>query len=115
MTSIKKLLGIAEEYEHFDADIIIHINAVLDTLRQMGIGPPEGFMIKDNTAVWTDFVPDDYPELHLLKTFVYLKVKLIFDSSTFGSPYIEALNNMLKEIEWRLYVSAEAQQGDITT
>ncbi len=32
LTSIKKLLGIAEEYEHFDADLIMHINSVFSIL-----------------------------------------------------------------------------------
>ena len=29
LTSIKKMLGITEEYEHFDQDLIIHINSLL--------------------------------------------------------------------------------------
>lgn len=29
LTSVKKLLGIDESYEHFDADIIMHINSAL--------------------------------------------------------------------------------------
>ena len=40
LTSIKKLLGIDESYTHFDVDIIMHINSVFMTLRQLGVGPP---------------------------------------------------------------------------
>ena len=58
LTSIKKLLGITEEYEHFDQDIIIHINTALMILTQLGVGPSEGFFIKDNYALWSDFIPD---------------------------------------------------------
>ena len=47
LTSIKKLLGIAEEYEHFDADLIMHINSVFMILTQLGVGPSEGFRITD--------------------------------------------------------------------
>lgn len=108
------MLGIAEDYEHFDTDIIIHINSVLAILKQMGVGPPEGFTIKDDTAVWSDFISEDYPEFSNVKTYVYLKVKLIFDSSNFGSPYLEAIGNMIKELEWRLHVAAESQDS-ITT
>ena len=39
LTSIKKLLGITEDYEQFDTDIIIHINSVFMILTQIGVGP----------------------------------------------------------------------------
>ena len=111
LTSIKKLLGIAEEYTHFDADIIIHINTVFSILKQMGVGPSEGFMIKDDLAVWSDFIPEGFTELESVKTYIYLKVKLIFDSSTFGTPYLEAIGNMIKELEWRLIAAAESHDS----
>ena len=56
LTSIKKLLGITEDYENFDADIIMHINSVFMTLRQIGVGPEEGFFIEDKSATWADFM-----------------------------------------------------------
>ena len=56
LTSIKKLLGITEEYDQFDPDIIMHINSVFMVLTQLGVGPAEGFSIEDDTAVWTDFI-----------------------------------------------------------
>ena len=59
LTSIKKLLGIAEEYEHFDADLIMHINSVFSILTQLGVGPPKGFMIEDKNATWKDFISDE--------------------------------------------------------
>lgn len=42
LTSVKKLLGIAEECTDFDADIIMYINMALFALVQMGVGPGEG-------------------------------------------------------------------------
>ena len=59
LTSIKKLLGIAEEYEHFDADLIMHINSVFSILTQLGVGPSKGFMIEDKNATWKDFISDE--------------------------------------------------------
>ena len=59
LTSIKKLLGIAEEYEHFDADLIMHINSVFSILTQLGVGPSKGFMIEDKSATWKDFISDE--------------------------------------------------------
>lgn len=98
LTSIKKLLGITEEYEHFDADIILNINTVLNILTQMGVGPAEGFQIEDKTAVWSDFI--DNKRLNMVKTYVYLKVRLIFDPPS--GTATEAINNQLKELEWRM-------------
>ena len=55
LTSVKKSLGISEEYEHFDADIIMHINTVFTILNQLGVGPKEGFCIADKSSTWDEF------------------------------------------------------------
>ena len=107
LTSIKKLLGIAEEYEHFDEDIIIHINSVLMILTQLGVGPSEGFRIEDETATWNDFIPDDV-RLDSVKSYMHLKVKLLFDPPL-SSAAIDSMNRMISEFEWRLNVAAESQ------
>ena len=106
LTSIKKLLGISEEYEQFDADLIIHINSVLMVLRQLGVGPENGFSIKDDSAIWADFISDDVT-LEAVKSFVYLKVKLLFDPPL-SSAVIESMNRQISEFEWRLNVAAES-------
>ena len=112
LTSIKKLLGIAEEYEHFDADLIMHINSVFSILTQLGVGPSEGFMIEDSTASWNDFIPWSKDNKHALllqavKSYVYLKVKLLFDPPT-SSAVMDSTNKMLSELEWRLNIAAES-------
>ena len=101
LTSIKKLLGIGEDYEEFDQDIIIHINTVLVALTQMGIGPEEGFVISDHTALWSDFIPDNMVKVENVKTYVYLKVKMIFDPPA-SSTVADAINRNASELEWRL-------------
>ena len=68
LTSIKKLLGIAADYTHFDTDVIIHINSAFDVLNQLGVGPSEGFKIKDKSEVWTDFI-EDTTKLESVKTY----------------------------------------------
>lgn len=100
LTSIKKLLGIAEEYTQFDTDIIIHINTVFMTLQQLGIGPEEGFSIIDSEAVWTDFMENSIL-LNSVKTYIYLKVKLLFDPPL-SSSTIECFNKVIAELEWRM-------------
>ena len=108
LTSIKKLLGITEEYDQFDPDIIMHINSVFMILTQLGVGPAEGFSIEDDTAVWTDFI-QDIKKLESVKTYIYLKVKLAFDPPL-SSSVIESMNRLINELEWRLNVAAESTE-----
>jgi hypothetical protein len=100
------LLGIAEEYEHFDMDLIMHINSVFMILTQMGVGPAEGFVIEDETATWSDFEPN-LIKIESVKTYIYLKVRLIFDPPASGT-VTESMNRMISELEWRLNVAAES-------
>jgi hypothetical protein len=106
LTSTKKILGISEAYEAFDLDIITHINSTFSIVNQFGVGPDGGFSITDKTATWSDFdVPDD--QLGLLKTYFYLKVRVLFDPP--GTSYlIEAMNKQIEEHEHRLCNFREA-------
>jgi hypothetical protein len=100
LTSTKKILGLDESYTPFDQDIITHINAAFSTLDQLGVGPDGGFSIEDSEAVWADFfVPSN--QLHAVKTYVYLKVRILFDPPA-TSFHLSAMNEQLKEYEWRL-------------
>ena len=108
LTSIKKLLGIEEDYEQFDADIIIHINTVFRLLKRMGVGPTTGFKIEDSESTWSEFLDDDTEEsLDDVKTYIYLKVKMIFDPPT-NSAHMEAIKENIKELEWTLHFEADA-------
>ena len=106
LTSIKKLLGITEEYEHFDADIIMHINSVLMVLNQLGVGPREGFRIEDKTSNWTDFLGDSIL-LESVKTYIYMRVRLLFDSTTLSGTVIESMKQTISELEWRLNAAVD--------
>ena len=105
LTSIKKLLGVAEDYVEFDEDIMTHINSVFLNLTQLGVGPEEGFMIEDNTAEWEDFISNSV-QLQAVKTYVYLKVKLLFDPPL-SSSVTESINRMIAELEWRLNAAVD--------
>lgn len=106
LTSIKKLLGIEESYEHFDPDIIMHINSVLAILIQLGVGPSGGFSISDKSSTWGDFLGSDATNLDGVKTYVYIKVRLIFDPPVTAAA-IDSMNRLVNEFEWRLNVTAE--------
>lgn len=105
LKSTKKILGLADNYTPFDLDVITHINAAFSILDQLGVGPEGGFFIEDETPVWDDYlVPPN--QLHLIKTYIFLKVRLLFDPPT-TSFLIEATTNQLREYEWRLNVFRE--------
>lgn len=108
LTSIKKLLGITESCTDFDTDIIIHINTVLMTLNQLGVGT-EGFQIEDKNAVWSEFIKSD--KLAAIKSYVHLRVKLLFDPPL-NSAIIEAIKESIRELEWRLNVRVELESED---
>ena len=110
LTSIKKMLGIPEESDHFDPDLIMHINSVLSILTQIGVGPSEGFRIEDDLATWEDFLDGD-TDYEAVKSYVHLRVKLLFDTSTLSSAVIESMNRMISELEWRLNAIAESKQS----
>lgn len=108
LTSIKKLLGSGEDYDHFDADIIMHINFAFSTLNQLGVGPSEGFRITDSTEIWTDFIPDKPVLLEMAKSYVHIKVKLLFDPPT-SSSVLAAMEREADRLEWRLNKEAESR------
>ena len=109
LTSIKKLLGLAEDDTSFDMDVIMHINSVFMVLSQLGIGPEKGFFIEDETSTWNDYLMDS-TQLELVKSYIYLKVKLLFDPYTSSSAQ-ESANRMINEFEWRLNVAAESNKS----
>ena len=116
LISTKKVLGIAEDYTAFDLDIITHINSAFSTLTQLGVGPPNGFMIVDDTATWSEFI-SDYPatyevptgddlQYNSVKTYVFLRVRQVFDPPS-TSYLIAAFDKQIQELEWRLNVHRE--------
>lgn len=100
LSDIKKLLGIDDSYTNFDQDIILHINSVFLILNQLGVGPEKPYSIEDESDNWSDFT-DDYENLQAIKSYIYLKVRLMFDPPTVGG-HIDALKELIREYECRL-------------
>lgn len=113
LNTIKKMIGIPEYDDHFDLDLIIHINSALFTLCQIGIGPSIGYSIQDETDEWEDFLvePFDSNKYESVKTYVYISVRLVFDPPQ-SSTAVEALNRRLSELEWRLNVKSDSEIVD---
>lgn len=100
LTSIKKLMGLTEEYDAFDQDILILINSVLFELEQIGVKAKEGFVLSDKTAVWSDYSDDDRL-LNALKPYIYMKTKVTFDPPT-SSGALDSMNRIIDRFEWRI-------------
>lgn len=108
LTSIKKMLGISEDCDNFDIDIITHINTEFAILNQLGAGFQKKFFIKDKSAVWNDFIPDEKLN-EMIKTYMFLKVKMVFDPPL-SSAVIASMTNMIEELEWRIKTEAESTE-----
>lgn len=105
LNSTKKMLGLVEGYKQFDLDVIMHINTVFGTLHQLGIGPTNGYMIEDDTATWESYLLND-SRLNAVKTYMYLQVRMFFDPPTTSFAQA-AMNEQIKEMQWRLNVVVE--------
>lgn len=112
LKTIKKLLGISDEETHFDLDIITHINSTFSILHQMGVGPNKTFNIQDDTATWDDFIEGD-TNFSDVRTYIYLKVKLLFDPPM-SSSVMSAIERQISELEWRMNVDAFAKSSEET-
>lgn len=110
LTSVKKLLGITEDCQDFDIDIMFHINTVFMILYQLGVGPDRPFSISDSSAVWADFI-GEAQNIESVKTYVFMKVKTLFDPPQ-SSSVAEAQSNIISELEWRLNVAVDP--GEVT-
>ena len=107
--SIKKLLGIAPSYDAFDNDIILHINSVLMVLNQLGVGPEEGYAITGATESWTDYLGSAFANVELVKSYIYLKVKLMFDPPQ-SAGAVQAIKEQISEFEWRINVQVDPKE-----
>lgn len=103
LTDIKKLLGIVEEDTSFDTDIMIHINSVISTLTQLGVGSSSGFVVDENSK-WTDYLGDT-DNLELVKSYIYLRVRMLFDPPTNSAS--NSFENQIKELEWRINIMVD--------
>lgn len=107
LTSVKQLLGIEESTTDFDTEIILNINSVLMILNQLAVGPIAGFKIADKTATWLQFIGAS-TTLESVKTYVYLKVRLLFDPPQTGY-LVESIKALCTELEWRICAQAESE------
>lgn len=106
LLSTKKVLGVGEDYTVFDEDILMHINSAISTLTQLGVGPTTGFTVEDAEAEWSDFVDEADHQYNAVRSYVYLRTRMLFDPPT-TSYLIAAQQKQIEELEWRLNVHRE--------
>lgn len=104
LKTVKKILGVPESYTVFDLDIITHINSVCSILGQLGVGPEEGIFIEDAIDTWDDYFSGQ--DLNLIRSYVFLRVKLLFDPPSMSYLY-EAMTKQIQEFEFRISTQRE--------
>lgn len=105
LDDVKKALNLAADYDVFDQDITMHINSVFSTINQLGVGPAQGFMIESSATTWAAFLGDD-ARFNNIKTYIYLRVRLLFDPP--GNSFaVTAMKEQILELEWRINAQRE--------
>lgn len=105
LMTIRKLVCGDPYADHFDNDLLVHINACFSILNQLGVGPEDGFVVTDDTQSWSSYIADNRT-LNMVKTYVTLKVKKIFDPPLTSS-VLEAMDKEISQLEWRLNVAVD--------
>ena len=109
LNTIKKLNNVPKDDTNFDLDIVSEINAVFSTLTQLGVGPDNGFSIEDDSAEWSDYIPEG-PTSEAVRSYIAKKVRLSFDPPQ-NSTVRDIINKSLEELEWRIVAMVESQKS----
>ena len=110
LDTIKKMLGLEYDYEHFDVDIVVYINTAFMTLNQLGVCPKNIFAINDYAARWDEFLDED-TNFEAIKQYIYLKVRTLFDPPS-SSYVLDAMERQIDELEWRLKLQTEREEEE---
>lgn len=113
LSSMKTTLGLGLDYDPFDNELLIHINSLVGTLKQLGVGPQDGLMVDENTK-WEELMEDDDDnDLSAVRLYMFLRLKLIFDANSMAAHHITSYNNMIEEQEWRIAVAANPPEENM--
>lgn len=112
LDSIKRILGIDTGCQGFDADIMLHVNSTFSTLYQIGVDSARSKQVEDKNVTWEDIFSEDEDLVPMIKQYVFLKVRLVFDPPS-SSFVMESMNKMIDELEWRIHIEAEGGFEDL--
>ena len=105
LISIKSMLGVQEEFTGFDGTIMSAINTAIFSLNQVGIGPVDGMTVVSTDQTWSELY-DGVSNLEAVKSYIYLKTKLIFDPPA-TSFLLQSIDSQMTEALWRLSIEVE--------
>lgn len=103
---IKLALGVPVENAEFDAEIIMHINSVIAELVQLGVGDQAvGYSVVNSQDTWDELISTE-KRLNHVKSFMFLKVKMLFDPPTIGY-VLTAIEHQIEQAQWRVMVAQD--------
>ena len=105
LTTVKKQLGITEDYVAFDEQILVSINTTMAIIRQLGAGPGNALSVVDKTTTWSALMNGN-TNLDELVSYIYLRVRLEFDPPT-NSFVVDSMQNQIRELEYRICVECD--------
>lgn len=108
LNSVKKMHGLDPGIDSFDPDLIININSAIGILTQLGVGPSDGYYIHDESETFDDFLGDKITQKNMVKQYLYIKTRLVFDASTMSGSLLDAMKKQAEELEWRLNAQVES-------
>lgn len=94
------MIGFEPNYTAFDEDIIVLINSTIRELYQLGVGTDD-FYISDSNSTWTDYLGANAVILDDVKTYIYCKVRIIFNPPT-NSFVVNSYKDTINEMAWRI-------------
>ena len=106
LLTVKKLIGGADSgtYDHFDEDLILHINTCLAILDQLMSDSEQPYRITGSTEEWGDIPHVSEADQGLLKDYICTRTRLMFDPPQ-SSFVLDAMKKTCDELEFRILVS----------
>lgn len=112
LLSIKKSIVGPPEYTPFDAGLIMHINSQIANLYQLGLDSAKSVVVDGADQLWTDLIPAGDSRLQFVKTYIYARVKMIFDPPT-STAQMQALKDAAAEAEFRISTAVDKPYDDL--
>lgn len=105
LSTIRKLCtSFGDADETLDTDLLVQINTIINRLYQIGIIKKRGFIIEDESTLWSELFDslEDANNKAMVKSYIELRVKLLFDPPQ-SSTVMESMKQQIKEFEWCMY------------
>lgn len=107
LISIRSAVGLMEDCTDFDRQLISDINTVFLSTRQLGLGPANGKHVSSDLDTWESIFGDlNERDLEGVKTYVELRVRLLFDPPT-SQALLTAMIQQADRLEWQLNAQVE--------